>query len=55
LRLGGVIQAIHNRDTVGIRFLGMSDRKLQQVAELIAEIEQLQLEANEAGAPNATT
>ncbi len=40
-RLGGVIQAIHNRNTVGIRFLDLSERKRQQVAELIGEIEQV--------------
>jgi hypothetical protein len=40
-RLGGVIQAIHNRNTVGIRFLDLSDRKRQQVLELIGEIKQL--------------
>jgi len=39
-RLGGVVQALHNRDTVGIRFLDVSARKRQQVAELIEEIEQ---------------
>jgi hypothetical protein len=39
-RLGGVIQAIHNRNTVGIRFLDMSQRKKDQVTELIAEIEE---------------
>jgi hypothetical protein len=38
-RLGGVIQAIHNRDTVGIRFLDLSERKREQVLELIAEID----------------
>ena len=37
-RLGGVIQAIHNNTTVGIRFLDMSDRKKAQVAELVNEI-----------------
>ena len=41
-RLGGVIQAIHNRNTVGIRFLDMSQRKNDQVTELIAEIEESQ-------------
>lgn len=41
IRLGGVIQAIHNRNTVGIRFLDLSDRKRQQVLELIGEIKQL--------------
>ncbi len=40
-RLGGVIQAIHNRDTVGIRFLDLSERKRQQVLDLIDEIEQM--------------
>jgi len=39
-RLGGVIQAIHDRNTVGIRFLDMSSRKKDQVAELVAEIEE---------------
>jgi c-di-GMP-binding flagellar brake protein YcgR len=40
-RLGGVIQAIHDRNTVGIRFLDLSDRKREQVLELIDEIEQM--------------
>jgi c-di-GMP-binding flagellar brake protein YcgR len=39
-RLGGVIQAIHDRNTVGIRFLDMSQRKKDQVAELVAEMEE---------------
>jgi hypothetical protein len=39
-RLGGVIQAIHDRNTVGIRFLDLSERKRQQVLDLIAEIEE---------------
>lgn len=43
-RLGGVIQAIHNRNTVGIRFLDLSDRKRQQVTDLIEEIEQMNAE-----------
>jgi len=37
-RLGGVIQAIHDRNTVGIRFLDMSSRKREQVEQLIDEI-----------------
>jgi len=37
-RLGGVIQAIHDCKTVGIRFLDLSERKRQQVRELIQEI-----------------
>jgi c-di-GMP-binding flagellar brake protein YcgR len=40
-RLGGVIQAIHDRNTVGIRFLDLSERKRQQVLELIEEIQQI--------------
>lgn len=40
-RLGGVIQAIHDRYTVGIRFLDLSERKRQQVLDLISEIEEL--------------
>ncbi len=40
-RLGGVIQAIHNRNTVGIRFLDLSERKREQVLDLIDEMEQM--------------
>ncbi len=40
-RLGGVVQAIHDRYTVGIRFLDMSNRKSEQVAQLIEEIRQM--------------
>lgn len=38
-RLGGVIQAIHDRRTVGIRFLDLSGRKREQIEQLIDEIE----------------
>jgi hypothetical protein len=38
-RLGGVIQAIHGRNTVGIRFLDLSQRKREQVLDLIGEID----------------
>jgi hypothetical protein len=38
LRLGGVIQAIYDRHVVGIRFLDVSPRKREQIAELIEEI-----------------
>ncbi len=37
-RLGGVVQQIYDRKTIGIRFLDLSERKRQQVQELIAEI-----------------
>ena len=40
-RLGGVVQAIHGRREVGVRFLDVSERKRQQVKELIEEIEQM--------------
>ena len=49
-RLGGVIQAIHDRNTVGIRFLDLSERKRQQVLELIGEIEALRAAQPPAGA-----
>ncbi len=39
-RLGGVIQAIHDRHHVGIRFLDMSSRKREQLEHLIEEIEE---------------
>ncbi len=38
LRLAGVIQAIHDRNLVGVRFLDVSQRKREQIAELIDEI-----------------
>ena len=37
-RLAGVVQAIHDRHTIGIRFLDMSSRKREQVEELIEDI-----------------
>jgi c-di-GMP-binding flagellar brake protein YcgR len=40
-RLGGVIQSIHDKHHVGIRFLDMSPRKREQVEQLIEEIEEL--------------
>ncbi len=44
-RLGGVIQAVHDRDrrNVGIRFLDVSTRKRGQVEQLIEEIEELRV------------
>lgn len=39
-RLGGVTQAIHDSHDVGIRFLDMSQRKREQVEQLIGEIEE---------------
>jgi c-di-GMP-binding flagellar brake protein YcgR len=38
-RLGGVTQSIHKKHKVGVRFLDMSERKREQLTELIAELE----------------
>jgi c-di-GMP-binding flagellar brake protein YcgR len=43
-RLGGVVQAIQERNCVGIRFLDMSERKRQQVEQLIGELADLRAE-----------
>jgi hypothetical protein len=40
-RLAGVTQAIHDRRFVGIRFLDMSERKREQVTQLMEEIEEM--------------
>ncbi len=37
-RLGGVIQAVRDHWTVGIRFIDLSERKYSQVIDLIAEL-----------------
>lgn len=39
-RLGGVTQAIYDPFNVGIRFLDMSDRKREQLLQLIEEIQE---------------
>lgn len=39
VRLAGVTQSIHDRRTLGIRFLDVSPRKLEQLQQLIREIE----------------
>ena len=46
-RLGGVIQAIHDRRHVGIRFLDMSSRKREQLEQLVKEIEELREQGTE--------
>jgi hypothetical protein len=50
-RLGGVIQAVHDRDrrNVGIRFLDVSARKREQVEHLIEEIEEMRARPVQAG------
>ena len=45
-RLGGVIQAIHDRHLVGIRFLDISARKREQLEQLIEEVEEMRAGQN---------
>ena len=40
-RLAGVTQSIHKRHKVGVRFLNVSERKREQLVELIAEIKEI--------------
>ena len=39
-RLAGVTQAVMDKHNIGVRFLDMSDRRREQLTELIAEIEE---------------
>ena len=39
-RLAGVVQSLHDKFTVGIRFLDISPRKRDQLAQLMEEIEE---------------
>jgi c-di-GMP-binding flagellar brake protein YcgR len=41
-RLAGVTQSIHDRHKVGVLFLNVSERKREQLIELIAEIKELE-------------
>jgi hypothetical protein len=41
-RLAGVSQAIMDKNTIGIRFLDMSDRKRKQLTELISELPEVE-------------
>jgi len=55
-RLAGVSQAILDKNTIGIRFLDMSDRKRQQLTDLITELPQVepyQAETTESTTPSA--
>jgi hypothetical protein len=52
--LGGVVQAIHGPYDVGIRFLGMSQRKREQVEQLVAEIAKLENEKDDDSRPDST-
>jgi len=40
-RLQCVVQALHNKFTVGIRFLDMSSRKREQLLQLMEEIDEM--------------
>lgn len=44
-RLGGVLQAIHDRQTVGIHFIDMSSRKREGLVQLIRDIEEMRARA----------
>ncbi len=46
-RLGGVVQAIHDKHTIGIRFLDMSSRKAEQIKQLIEEIRAMREQGTE--------
>ncbi|HUH62855.1 MAG TPA: PilZ domain-containing protein [Terracidiphilus sp.] len=52
-RLGGVVQAIQERNCVGIRFLDMSERKRQQVEQLIGELADLSAGEHADSSPRA--
>ncbi len=39
-RLAGVVQSLHDKFTVGIRFLDVSPRKREQLAQLMEEMEE---------------
>jgi hypothetical protein len=43
-RLAGVVQSVHDKFTVGIRFLDLSPRKRDQLALLMEEIEEMRAE-----------
>jgi hypothetical protein len=53
-RLGGVTQALYDARTVGIRFLDMSERKREQLMQLIEEIDELQEREKAAAALNGS-
>jgi c-di-GMP-binding flagellar brake protein YcgR len=48
-RVGGVSQTILDAFTIGIRFLDLSARRQEQLAELIAEIEEAEAEGHATG------
>lgn len=48
-RLPGVVQSIHDRCTVGIRFVDLSDRKREQLTLLMEELEEMTRESEMPG------
>ena len=48
-RLGGVTQSLHDRQTVGVRFIDLSERKREQLTMLVEEIDQMQEEKSTSG------
>jgi hypothetical protein len=40
-RLGGVTQSLHDKHTVGVRFLDLSERKREHLTQVIEEIDQM--------------
>lgn len=48
-RLAGVVQSVHDRHTVGIRLLDLSDRKRAQLAMLIEELLEARRREDNAG------
>ena len=45
-RLAGVVQSLHDRRTIGIRLLDLSDRKREQLATLMEELDEAQRREN---------
>jgi len=45
-RLGGVVQSVHDKFTVGIRFLNLSERKADQLSQLMEEIDEMRQEGS---------
>ena len=48
-RLGGVTQSLHDKHTVGIRLLDLSERKREQLMQVIEEIDDMRWEKNPRG------
>lgn len=53
-RLAGVTQALYDAHTVGIRFLDMSERKREQLVQLIEEVDELRAREKAASAVNGS-